>query len=400
MAKETYIQFKRETMISSIKSHISVAIIFTGSFLLSGFQAVEAQTVAGVPIVHPTTRDPLQQPFSSTSIWNTPIGSNAVYVPANLPADPRGQAWATMPQIDGEIIVLQPAATPTPIQKNSVAWQGGNRCVPDNATSAPIQTVPIPATFTVPNAGGNNSAAILGADGQTIYQNQPFTRCTVGGGATALLGFPNVNLYGSGETGSHGGSGLSAIGGSIRLGELRPGGQPPFHALKIEVDSAVVLHTCTTRANCYRWPAIGSDSNAVTAYGSLGDGTQPVGMQMGALLAIPAKVNLSNLGLLSVPGQMLAWTLQNYGAYIVDSTGGAGFTLAAEEGAQGSMLTQFQNDWGYPMQDWVIHSNKNPWVHDLQILVPLLAVVDNNTAATPGGGGTPLQPLAPPISAH
>jgi len=382
-------------MISSIRS-----IISTGVFLLFGIHEVSAQTVAGVPVVHPSTRDPLQQPFSSTSIWNTPIGSNAVYVPANLPADPRGQAWATMPQIDGEIIILQPTSNLTPIQKNSAAWSGGDRCAPDNTTSTPLQNVPIPATLTVPNGGGNNSAAVLGADGQTIYQNQPFTRCTVGGGATALLGFPNENLYGLGITGSHGGSGLSAIGGSIRIGELRPGGQPPFHALKIEVDSAVVLHTCpAAQTDCFRWPANKADSHATTAYGSLGDGTQPAGMKMGALLAIPANVNLSNLGLLSVPGQMIAWTLQNYGAYIVDSTGGAGFTINAENGAQGSMLTQFQNDWGYPMQDWVIHSNKNPWVHDLQILVPLLAVVDNNTAATPGGGGMPLQPLAPPISA-
>ena len=39
----------------------------------------------------PGGRDPIRQPFASNSIWNMPIGSGAVYVPANLPALPGGQ---------------------------------------------------------------------------------------------------------------------------------------------------------------------------------------------------------------------------------------------------------------------------------------------------------------------
>jgi hypothetical protein len=31
-----------------------------------------------------TSRDPIQWPFCSQSIWNTPIGANAVYIDANI----------------------------------------------------------------------------------------------------------------------------------------------------------------------------------------------------------------------------------------------------------------------------------------------------------------------------
>jgi hypothetical protein len=35
---------------------------------------------------------------------------------------------------------------------------------------------------------------------------------------------------------------------------------------------------------------------------------------------------------------------------------------------------------------------------DVARIVAALAVVDNNAPSTVGGGGTPLQPLAPPIA--
>ena len=357
-----------------------------------------AATVAGVTLVTPTTRDALTWPFSTTSIWNTPIGSNAVYVYAQLPSVPRGNAWAAMPQIDDEIIVTSPTAPSTPVAKSTAGWSGANRCGPIGVTAQALQAVPLPQEFVVPNSGSNNSAAILASDGRTILQSQPFTRCTAGQGATALVSSAPVDLYGPGTTGSHGGSGLSAIGGSLRLGELRPGGQPPRHALKIDVDAAAVLHKCSVKTDCYRWPAITADSYATsgTGYGTLGSTSIPAGMKMGALLAIPTSVDLTKIGFETAPGQMLAWTLQNYGAYIVDSTGGGGFAIEAENGANGSMRTQFAADWGYPMEAWV--ANNTPWVRDIQRIQVLLALVDNNTAATPGGGGTALQPLAPALA--
>ncbi len=337
----------------------------------------------------PATRNALKWPFAATSIWNMPIGSGANYVAANMPAVPGGDVWSPMPMIDDERIVLRPQATMTPINYSDAGWTGKNRC---GATGGTLVSVPIPYDYVVPNTNTNESAAFLMPDGRTIVQTQPFTRCSAGGAATSIVKFPNVDLYGDGIIGAHGGSGLSAIGGSIRVGELRPGSQGPRHALKLVVYAKQVLYRCTSRANCYRWPATNGDSYAVGFYGTNG-GNNNYAMRMGALLAIPASRAISSLGLETEPGRQLAWTLQNYGAYIVDDSWGPSFGFAAEEGPDGSVRRQFQADYGYPLAQRV--NGNTPWTRDVQRLQQALYVVDNNGPSSIGGGGIPRQPLAP-----
>lgn len=364
------------------------------------------------------TRDPFLWPFANTSIWNMPIGSNAVYVPANLPpipssSDPNNpDYWWPVPWVDWDIIVLTPSAPVTDIYHSSAAWSGANRCDPTDVPPIVYFQLPMPSNFIVPDGPGNNSAAFLEPDGRTLIQTQPFTRCYSTLGGTTLSPWsqiPPVDLYGSGIDGSHGGSGLSAIGGSIRIGELRPGQQGPHHALKLSFYSAQVLHKCGANdppnyQSCYRWPARGADANAGSAnggYGTVAGGNPPPAMQMGALLAIPASVDLSTLGLETEPGTQLAWTLQNYGAYIDDSGGEPQFEIGAESGpaADGSYTSldaQFTADWGYDIEQRV--GTNTPWSRDIQRLMAALNVVDNNGPTSIGGGGTPLQPLAPPLS--
>ncbi len=346
-----------------------------------------AGTVAQV-----ATRDPLKWPFASRSIWNMPIGSGAVYVPANFPAVPGGSAWAPMPQIDDEIIVLRPTATLTPVYKNTVGWDGGDRCVPMGKA---LVQVPVPGDYVIPNSKNNNSAAFLAADRRTIVQVQPFTRCAAGGPATSMVKFPDVDLYGNGESGAHGGSGLSTLGGSLRLGELRPGTeQGPRHVLKVNVYAKEMLFRCTVRSDCFRWPATTADRYAVGHYGVASSSTNRA-MKMGALLAIPASRPLSSLGLETVPGRQLAWTLQNYGAIIVDDTWGPSFMFNVETGPDGSFRQQFKADWGMELEQRV--RDDTPWSRDVQRLMQALHVVDNNTPTSIGGGGVPRQPLAPEL---
>jgi len=127
-----------------------------------------------------------------------------------------------------------------------------------------------------------------------------------------------VDIYGDGRLGGHGGSSLSTV-AEPSASEISPGA-PIQHAIKIDVDTPVILARCSTAADCFRWPAFTADAGAPGSYGTQNPNPVP-GMKMGALLAIPASTNLKRSGLKSVPGQMLAWTLQNYGAYIVDSSG-------------------------------------------------------------------------------
>jgi len=339
-------------------------------------------------------RDPFQQPFSSTSIWNMPIGTNAAYVPANIPAIPYHiNEWAPMPMVDKDIVVLTPNAPLTNLNHSSVGWNQGNRCA---ATGELLLQVPMPSDFIVSSNHGNASAVFLQSDGRTLIHTQPFSRCIAGEAGTTFTGpadFPAVDLYGDGIKGSHGGSGLSAIGGTLRVGELRPGGQGPAHALKVAVYSPLVLHNCSTMSECFRWPADRADNNAVSEYGNLRQNSSA--MKMGALLAIPTFTDISSMGLETEPAKQLAWTLQNYGAYIDDSQPEASFVLNAEVGPNGSFPSQFEADWGFAIEQRV--RDDSPWSRDMQRLMTALHVVDNNGPASIGGGGVPLQPLAAPI---
>jgi len=266
---------------------------------------------------------------------------------------------------------------------------------------------PLPASYVVPNSTDNNGAAILLADGLTVVQTQPFTKCSGYSYATTMqvpwsLAIWEYNIQtGDGRLGAHGGSNLSTLGGTIRLGELRPGTQMR-HALKVNVYSVQDLGLCTGNFNaCFEWPAATADgyaANSGSGYGSA-TGNTHTAMKMGALLAIPASVNINNIGLQSAPGKMLAWTLQNYGAYIVDSRAGPGFDFSVEDGAAGSKADEFQADYGYPFDgrlgDETLGTAQAQWVSDIRLIIDYLRVVSNNSPTSVGGGGTPLQPLAP-----
>src|SRR5882762_9480320 len=184
---------------------------------------------AASPLVAQTTRDPLVQPFAIDSIWNMPIGTGAQYVPINMPANPSCDVWTPMPQVDPDIIVLKPTAPLTAINYSDAAWTGRDRCA---ATGGLLVQVPMPSNLVVPSDMNNYGAAFLLSDNRTIIQTQPLARCVAGGPATSVIKFAAVDIYGDGRLGGHGGSALSTVGGTIRIGELRPG-KPIKHAIKI-----------------------------------------------------------------------------------------------------------------------------------------------------------------------
>jgi hypothetical protein len=354
------------------------------------------------------TRNPLQQPFATNSIWNMPIGNGAAFAPANLTANPASSdsgatniAWAVVFGSDAEHIILTPTAPLTSIYYEGNAWSGASRCdaTSTGAVSGLPVSVPIPATYTVPSDNGNDGAAVLAADGQTIIQFQPMALCTAGGPGTAAAVSPAVNLYGPGILGAHGGSGMSSIGGSIRVGEMRPGQVGMHHALKVDMNYYEYYHA-SAQANSYRWPSVTSDgawqNYGLTSAGAQGANYSNPAMVMGALLAIPSTISISSLNLQTEPGKQLAWTLQNYGAYIVDSSMDCCFNFSEEESPAGSFSAQFQADWGYPML--ARFNTDSAWSQDIETIRTALQVVSNNGPNSIGGGGTPLQPLAPQIS--
>ena len=85
------------------------------------------------------------------------------------------------------------------------------------------------------------------------------------------------------------------------------------HALAVAVPRAALNRLAPGGLN-WVWPALSADDGNGPGYSSTGD------LYMGSLLAIPAGFDLSSLGLQSSDpmAYQIAWSLQNYGAYVVD----------------------------------------------------------------------------------
>ncbi len=361
-------------------------------------------------------RNVLLQPFSSTSMWNTPIGSGAQLVAANL-----GTSSAPAVDPDDDIIILTPTAPLVDLYMNGAAWQTStiNRCdfttwpitpyIPSGSSS--IFSLPIPLNLTLPNESGtpNNSAAVLQADGQTLSNFQPIQICTAasaGGFVTFTNAFggpdmwPTTNLYTDGIRGSHGGSGLSALGGTIRLGELVPGNSPIVHGVKDVMRHALKFEF-------------------MGLFNSFGTQVLPAnnsdGANEGLLVALPQSFDYNSLQ--TPPARSIAWTLINYGAYLVDNPAWAAMGICVEKSATSVNATtftavadpyaptdEFRTNWGYSFyQD----GGNTPWLQDLEKIQASLSVVVNNEPVydshgnligMTAGGGTPLQPLLPPVT--
>ncbi len=318
-------------------------------------------------------RDPYKWPFASNSIWNMPIHNNAVYTTVNIPA-PTGYGVTA----DEDVIILKPTSPITAINTNTADWSTADRCP---ATGANLMNVPIPGNFiyssatwlgSTPNAG----VAVLMPDGVTIKNTQPFARCTASGAASSHYNYPDNNLTTDGIQGAHGGSGMSVIGGSIRLGELLPG-SVIRHALKMNIDKHYLYYDATTQG--YRWPALKADGYAPTGY----TGTN-IALRMGSLLAIDKSIDINALGLTTEPAKIIARALQNYGAYIVDDPNWDVVAFAVEHSPDGKVVTQFQTQYGYSFESPV----GTAWSTDIATIITNLKVVDNNTETNLGGGPT------------
>jgi hypothetical protein len=339
--------------------------------------------------VKQTSRDPFKQPFHHESIWNMPIGSDAAYIHAGIQ---KATAWGMT--IDEDIIVMTPDSPVTAIYYNSAGWdRNKNRCIREGDM---LLAVPFPSDFVVsqdtwdgltPNSG----LAVLMGDRRTIKQTQPFARCIAGDYGTSQYIFPDVDIYGEGRPGAHGGSGLSAIGGAIRVGELVPESGGIKHVLKVNVYGARNLYYDHTTEG-YRWPAYRADGYAEGNYGTQGDPVKEC--RMGALLALPGWMDLDSLGFETEPARILAHCFQDYGAYIVDDTAWDVYAIITEWGPASRVKDEFKEVWGVDINP---ADRNHPWSRDMDRIFLNLHVVNNNSPESIGGGGTPRVPLAPPL---
>jgi len=334
------------------------------------------------PALQAQKRDPLKWPFAKTSIWNVPIHNNAVYAPAQIQ-----EASNFVP--DEDVVIFKPSSPLLPVETNYAGWsQNADRCPDEGPT---LFSAPIPANWIydktvweglTPNAG----AAILLPNGK-IQQTQPFAKCgTTYATSQFVWSADDCLLTGECITGAHGGSGLSAIGGTIRVGEFSSG--EIKHVIKINLwGRENFFHDAN---GGFRWPAYKEDGgynspNEGNYYG----GTNPE-MKIGALLALHKDLNLSSLanntlGLETEAGLILARTLQNYGGYTVDNTAWDAYHFITEIGPDGSVRDEFKDLYGYDISVFGGLDN-SAWGRDLKRLFSNLQVITNNTQGNPGGG--------------
>ncbi|MFN0029958.1 MAG: hypothetical protein ACKV2O_22620 [Acidimicrobiales bacterium] len=346
----------------------------------------------------PIIRDPLTWPFAGTSIWNTPLGASAQLVPASMSLG-RGGVTA-----DENILIFEPGAPPVDVLFHEGAWDANKiRC--QEVTSQRLAGGwPVPPDFVTDpgylGATPNHAAAVLLADGDTLVQTQPLHRCSAGGPLISQYLFEQDSLRnGNGIAGAHGGSRMSSVGGTIRLGELVPGGAL-HHALKLNIDCQAFCSYDQSDPDGkagFRWPAGAADGEAPTRY----QGKVPQ-LQMGALLALPATFDVAALQ--TEPARMVARAMQRYGAYVVDDTHYPSFALTTEWSPDGRVVDEFQAAWGFPMQIGVDPADcpdggaACAWTQDLALMIAALTVVDDNSAAAIGGAGTRLSTCAPPYA--
>lgn len=352
----------------------------------------------------PPCRDRFLAPFTPTSIWNHPIGSSAHYIPAGIYSG--SPSSRTSPPVcfhnDLEYAVLATPSTP------NLTWMDTSGDFPGSCSTIakPVSTLPFPPTFTTSCDPNNAGAAVLLPDNRTLVQLQPLYRHNLTHFVAwyhtgAPIPFPwEMDILGDGALGAHGGSGLSAIGGSIRSGELSATTPPITHALKLELWAhAFYFANWTTMdpKSAYTWPATGSDSYTFNTQGAGYNGTNPY-LKPGALLAVPPATSATLAPTLTTtPAAKILHALTFYGAYIVDDTGsragGGAFC------AQDTVNAEVEAEYGYSIaiSKPLTPTQGGDFYKDLVAIYQALSVVVNNGPESVGGGGVPLAPMAPPI---
>ncbi|MEO6963367.1 MAG: hypothetical protein ABIY90_15455 [Puia sp.] len=329
-------------------------------------------------------RDPLKWPFDKYSIWNVPVHNNATYVFAAIQP-------AERLEIDEDIIIMTPTVALMNVKENNTGWSAGGsaRCTD---LGPALFSAPIPQDFTysnntwignTPNAG----ASILLPNGK-IKQTQPFAKCNRNY-ATSQYTWDENNCVLTGECiiGAHGGSNLSAIGGTLRVGEFTSG--KIKHVLKINLWGKENFYK---GKGGFRWPATTADAGFRDSSSSNYYGGSNSEMRIGVLLALCKEVNLTSvtnnsMGIESEPGIVLARALQDYGAYAVDNTAWDTYAIITEQGPNGSVRNEFQNLYGYSINQGDFLSG-NAWARDLKNIFSHLYVIANNGPGNIGGGPT------------
>jgi hypothetical protein len=304
------------------------------------------------PYATPASRDVAYWPFASDSPWNTPMGSGATFEPAtglcthDLQNDPSAPDVASHQW--SQPVYIATGSDPTMSLYQGGVLQVSNVHVPAGATPA----LPL---------GGGTDGNINVVDPPHTVVDELWQATKVSGGWDSN-GYARNDLKGPGCTkGGIRAYGGSTLAGLIRSGELK---SQIRHALAFAIDTS-------QQKNAWVWPAISNDGHPPSQY----TGHMP----MGQLVGIPPDVDLCKLGL-SAGGLAFARAVQDYGAYLTDSSGGVSFVAEprVEDDASAGEVK-------------LLGDARN----DLSKILGQARCVTNNSSSAVGGGGARRAPAAP-----
>ncbi|MCL1599649.1 MAG: hypothetical protein M3094_10730, partial [Actinomycetia bacterium] len=349
-------------------------------------------------------RDPRLWPYPPGSIWNMPLGDAAALVDAQF-VIPTGKTFAP----EEDILILSPESPLQDLIKHDAAWSPTPpiRCDARVVPEEIMASLPIPAGWTTdPDYVGDrpNVPCYILLDDDTGYETQPFHICEAdevpvsqyhnttwgeGPGSSIVTG---GMADGDDHGGSHGGSKMTALGGTIRLGEW-VAGSTITHVLKLVISGRDNFYGGLPTG--HRWPANAEDSGWPDEY----NGTVPEFL-MGALLCLKQDFNID--ALVTEPARIVARALMDYGGQTVDSSGVSSvFHFAVERGPQGRVLDEFEAEWGYSMdgRSWEATGDQRDFLLDMEAIYAEFWIVDDNAVGNVGGAGNRLAPLAPEFGA-
>jgi hypothetical protein len=294
-------------------------------------------------------RDPFLQPFASSSLWNTSLGSAARW---SKPEDADARdLHAPGPAVNaGEWSMPYFIAAPDQ-PKLLFRDRDPNRPIANQRIAAP---------------GGIHPALPIDGDRHIILfdPSKRFMFHYFDCSGTAE-GF-DCALAQKDDTCKTGLGGYGWGTGVIRRWELEAGGIE--HMLRFSLPMTLTK-SGGNRPGGEAWPATGEDYFGPQKYSGH--------VLFGSTIGIPASVDIDALGL-SPSGRVLAKTLQDYGALQRDTGGERGIIFYAEESAES--LPQLQ-----------------AMRADLPKIVPYLQVLRNQGPATPNGGGARRRPTVAPL---
>lgn len=337
----------------------------------------------------PPTESEWLWPYASDSIWNMPIHTDSEYyfIGDNFYHHNKyvDDVFFAKINVDDPIRAVR--------QNNCGGW--GNKC--EDCGAHPN----LPAMIRFPDmeigcGTANNTFCFSFPDGKWIL-SQAMGRSETNGKLfiRSWTKFQNINVRGHGlERGGHGATSLSALGGTIRLGELISD-HDIRHSLKV---TAWALEYCYRSS--HRWPAHNSDG-----YSSDYRGFRPK-LKIGALLALHQDADLDAMGFETVVGKKLAKAMKYYGAYFVEDShdwgaGAGAWGWVLEYGVQEETEAQY----GIKMRG---AGSDTPYFRDIDRITSNLYVIDNNSMQSIGGGPNAetkypeqrLQPLLSPCGSE